>query len=322
MRIFDCHCDTLVKARREKRVWTAGSDIGQWDLPGFLGAGGRWQVMAVCPGPEMTGDAAASFALDHLGAYHLAAAAEPRVRTVENARDLDAPGDGLGVILALEGAGAFKGRKEMLEAFFRLGVRVVTLTWNHRNELADGIGAGGNHGLTDAGRKMVALMREMGVAVDISHLNEAGFEDVAALLDGGMMASHSNAHAVCPHPRNLRDGQVRALAERGGVVGFNFLDSFVREGGGAGREDFLAHLGHLRKVGGAGILALGGDLDGMSRGVISDARDYPKLLEWASEILDDGELEGFAWRNAFEFFRRTLPASRSPADGPGQAGGG
>ncbi len=126
-------------------------------------------------------------------------------------------------VLSLEGGEALEGELSALEIYHRLGVRAITLTWNHRNALADGAAenvTGG--GLTRFGRDVLREMEQLNMLVDVSHLSDAGFWDVERLAQKPFIASHSNARAVCPHARNLTDDMLRALAAKGGVAGLNF----------------------------------------------------------------------------------------------------
>jgi len=305
--VFDNHCDTIVRVRKDGRDWTVKSTDGHWDMERYLKANGRYQVMAVCPPPNLLGDTAASFTFEVLGSYYNTAAKTDKIVTIKTRKDLDEVEGKLGVILAIEGANPLLGRESLLEMFFQAGIRLITLTWNHRNELADGIGVGGNYGLTSIGKKLVEGMHQRGIAVDVSHLNEAGFRDTAKILKSGMMASHSNSHKVCNHPRNLKDEQIKAIAKRDGIIGFNFASGFICRDRQPGKEDFLAHLKHIRKVGGSKVLAFGGDLDGIGKGLVTCASRYPMLLKWAGEILKDSELEDFAWKNSYNFFKKVLP---------------
>jgi len=307
MIVFDNHCDTIVCVRKNNRNWLVQSEDGHWDVERFLNANGKYQVMAVCPPPNLLGDTAASFTFEVLGSYYSALRKTDRILTVKTKKDLDEVGEKLGIILAIEGANPLMGRETLLEMFFRTGVRLITLTWNHRNELADGIGVGGNYGLTNIGKNLVASMHEKGMAVDVSHLNEAGFRDTAEILKSGMMASHSNSFKICNHPRNLNDKQIKAIADRNGIIGFNFASGFICREKEPGKENFLAHLKHIKKVGGSKVLAFGGDLDGINRGLVTNALKYPLLLKWAGEILKDDELENFAWKNSYNFFKEILP---------------
>ena len=169
-------------------------------------------------------------------------------------------------LLSLEGADALQGDVELLRIFFRLGVRAMGLTWNGSNALADGVDAAeeGGSGLTTVGRRVVEEMNRLGMLVDVSHLSERSFWDVVSVCEGPVIASHSNAQAICPHRRNLSDSQLQAVAAGGGVVGLNFYPPFLTSGGGAGICDILRHAEHMLAVMGRGDVGLGSDFDGVS----------------------------------------------------------
>ncbi len=188
----------------------------------------------------------------------------------------------VGAVLTVEEGGVCGGSVKRLEELYDMGVRMMTLTWNFPNELGypninsldsrhgyqSLFQADGMHGLTEAGREFVRRMEELGMLVDVSHLSDKGFWDVAETGTGPFVASHSNARAVCPCVRNLTDEMIRALAERGGVMGLNFCADFLRtmpEGeANPGRlEDVAAHALHILRAGGEDCLGLGSDFDGI-----------------------------------------------------------
>ena len=148
-----------------------------------------------------------------------------------------------------------------LDALAEAGVRMATLTWNGPNAL--GSGNDTSDGLTPFGRRMIRGLEGRGIVVDASHLNDAGFCDLLAVAERPFACSHSNARAVCPHPRNLEDWQLREIADRGGIVGLNFYNAFLREDGAeATPDDVLRHVDHMLNVAGEDLLALGSDYDG------------------------------------------------------------
>lgn len=153
------------------------------------------------------------------------------VRIVRDRADLDSAvdSDEIGLVLHFEGCRPIDGRPELLAEFYELGLRSVQLTWNARNGFADGVGASGAGGLTDAGRELTAELERLRILIDVSHLAECGFWDVVELADGPIVASHANAASLCPHVRNLTDEQLRAIAESGGYVGACFFPAFIGE---------------------------------------------------------------------------------------------
>ena len=158
----------------------------------------------------------------------------------------------------LEDDGAVETR---LDALAEAGVRMVTLTWNGPNALGSGNDAA--DGLTAFGRVAVRELERRRIAVDVSHLNDAGFKDVCAVADRPFAASHSNARAICGHPRNLADWQLRELADRGGVAGLNFCRDFLSQTHADPMpDDVLRHVDHVLETAGEDVLALGSDYDG------------------------------------------------------------
>lgn len=148
-----------------------------------------------------------------------------------------------------------------LDALADAGVRMATLTWNGANAI--GSGHDGSGGLTAFGRRMVRELEERRIVVDASHLNDEGFRDLLDAVEQPFACSHSNARAVCGHPRNLEDWQLREIAARGGVVGLNFFNKFLTDSGNeATADDVLRHVDHILEVAGEDVLALGSDYDG------------------------------------------------------------
>jgi membrane dipeptidase len=162
-------------------------------------------------------------------------------------------------VLAVEGCDGLSGDPAMLRTLYRLGVRMVSFTWNRRNEFADGTQSAGNPGgLTEAGKVALIEMYRHKVICDVSHLAEAGFWDVARLCPGPFVASHSNARAVLDHPRNLTDDQLRAIAKSGGVVGLNFYGDFVDDGHPT-LDKLIDHLSHMADIIGIEHIGIGPD---------------------------------------------------------------
>lgn len=185
--------------------------------------------------------------------------------------------------LSVEGAELLDCDVERLEEAYRLGVRAVNITWNHANILSGSNAEEKERGLSGQGREFVRRMNRLGMLVDVSHLSDPGFWDVAELCEGPFIASHSNARAVFSAPRNLTDGQFTAIIEHSGVAGLNLYAEFV--GGKADLEAIAAHLDHWLELGGEKNIALGGDLDGCSplAGSMAGVQDYERLYHFLLE---------------------------------------
>lgn len=179
----------------------------------------------------------------------------------------------IALLLSLEGADPLGNDLRLLPIFHALGVRGLGLAWSRRNYAADGCWfhprrEGRKGGLTDFGVALVEEATRLGMWIDVSHLNDEGFWDVMELVKGPLIASHSNARALVPGMmRNLTDDQIRAIAERGGVIGLNALDAFIG-GGGDGRrllpDDLARHADHIARLVGIEHVGIGFDLcDGL-----------------------------------------------------------
>lgn len=186
--------------------------------------------------------------------------------------------------LSFEGAGPLADAPESLDAWVARGVRVVGLVHTEHNALASSSGDRKpiTYGLTEAGRKLVRRAHALGVAVDVSHASDRAVAEVLSLAretSGVVVATHSNARALCNHPRNLTDAQLRGIAATGGVVGLNFHAPFVVRGRPATLEDVVLQAEHLVRVAGIDHVAIGADFEGGIRPArgLEDASRFPAL---------------------------------------------
>jgi membrane dipeptidase len=186
--------------------------------------------------------------------------------------------------LSFEGAGPLADAPESLDAWVARGVRIVGLVHTEHNALASSSGDAHSveYGLTEAGRQLVRRAHALSVAVDVSHASDRAVGDVLALAretGGVVVATHSNARALCDHPRNLSDEQLRGIAATGGVVGLNFHSPFVVRGKPATLADVVRQALHLVRVAGPAHVALGADFEGGIRPArgLADASHFPDL---------------------------------------------
>ena len=181
----------------------------------------------------------------------------------------------LAAILAVENSDALEKSPYVLPLLYELGVRAMTLTHSTRSWAGDGCEVAGGSGLTGFGRELIAQMHELGVVVDVSHLNDAGFWDVVSLSEAPIMATHSCCRALCDHPRNLRDDQLKALAAKGGVVGITLVPRFV-SAVAPSLSDLLDHIDHAVQTAGIDCVGLGSDFDGGGL-LLKDATALPDI---------------------------------------------
>jgi membrane dipeptidase len=192
-------------------------------------------------------------------------------------------------IVHLEGAEAIAPDLSNLDGWYERGLRSIGITWSRSNAFAHGVpfefpaSPDTGDGLTAAGRELVSACNRLGILVDLSHLNWAGFWDVARLSEAPLVATHSNAHALCPASRNLTDEQLRAIAASGGIVGVNFAVTFLREDGSQVPEtpigEIVRHVDYLVELMGVDHVAFGSDFDGaVVPAELGGAAGFPKLV--------------------------------------------
>lgn len=230
----------------------------------------------------------------------------------------------LSALMTIEEGGCCKGEIQNLETLYQLGARMMTLTWNYPNELASPnlfdkespLSAEGfslfdtSVGLTEKGFQFIERMEALGIIIDVSHLSDAGFWDVAKHTKKPFVASHSNARALCGHARNLTDDMIRVIADRGGVIGLNFYGRFLN----AVNDDYSSvarmaeHARHILNVGGGECLGLGSDFDGMNgRLEIQDCGQMYKLVqELERQHFTDDEIERILFRNVMRVYKELL----------------
>jgi membrane dipeptidase len=242
-------------------------------------------------------------------------ACDGQIRLVRDAGDLD--GDGLGVILHMEGAEPIDPDLDALEVWHAAGLRSIGPVWSRPNAFGHGVPfrfpatPDTGPGLTPAGIALVRRCAELGIAVDVSHLNAAGFWDVARTLDGPLIASHSGVHALCRSTRNLTDDQLDAIAASGGLVGINFDVGSLRADGAADPdtppERIAEHARYVADRCGVDHVALGSDFDGATMPAeVPDAAAFPRVLAALEAAgFEDGELDRIASGN----WRRVLAAA-------------
>ena len=265
--VFDGHCDTLLEILSGKCKFGERSAKGHIDLPRLREGGVTAQVFAIYLEDQYLPAGAVKQTLRLLDALHRELAAHPDAFTLATqAADIEAAkrAGKVAAVVGLEGAEALEGDLGTLRMFYRLGVRLLTVAWSRRNQAADGVGeARTGGGLTNFGLQMVQECNRLGVLLDISHLAPAGVRDVLEASKQPVIASHSNAHALCGHARNLTDEQLLAVARKGGVVCVVFVPVFITAlRKDASLERLLDHIDYIVRVAGIDHVGLGSDFDG------------------------------------------------------------
>ncbi len=278
---FDAHCDTL--SRCEKLGQGLRENDGHLDLR-RLGAFDRAaQIFAIfhdaakAPEGGMHAECRRQRELYESELQRCADAAAP-CRTAVEVERANASGR-IAALLSCEGAELLDCDPAKLAWSREAGVVSVNLTWNHANALAGAHCDQPERGLSERGKDFVREAGRQGILIDVSHCSDAAFWDLMRLTERPVVATHSNARALCPHTRNLTDDMFRALAETGGVAGVNLYARFVAAEGDAPMDALLRHFDRYLALGGAKHICLGGDLDGceMLAGGIGGVQDLPRL---------------------------------------------
>ncbi len=332
MTFFDLHCDTLLKCCLE------GSPLrkndGHVDIRRLAEAGALAQCFAVW---IPTGEEARSYGVSEQPYEFFLRMHETYKRelrensgTVEealSARDIERNlSEGkISSLLTVEDGELLDGKIERLDTLHEKGVRVLGLTWNYENCLGypqSTDPAIMEEGLKPFGIEVICRMNEIGMIVDVSHLSDGGFYDVAKHSKKPFVASHSNARELSPWPRNLTDHQIKVLADSGGVCGVNFFAGFLRDSfeGDLGVsfekaqeifsrektqvEDIVGMIRYIKNVGGAEVVALGSDFDGIPGGLAFDGYGgMTALREALSREFSLREVDMFCYENALRVFR-------------------
>lgn len=322
---IDLHCDTLMTAF-EERVHTIAETPRMVSLELLRKAHCAAQVFAVFLPPDEefeTADAYLGYNAESYADYLINVFRQSLLDYPDELVHLKSFSDytkartekRTAALLSFEDGRLIRGSHERLSEYFKEGFRLITLTWNGDNcfghphsQDPEKMGLG----LTAFGREAVQQMQELGMIVDVSHLSDGGFDDVADILKGPFAASHSNCRSLSPHTRNLDDKRLRIMAEHGGVCGLNFCNLFLNADMSSDKaplETLVAHVLHMIKVGGTDLPCLGTDFDGISRNVeLPDPTHLERLFHALQKAgLSEGQLEKFARGNVERLFRDVLP---------------
>ena len=214
----------------------------------------------------------------------------------------------IGALMSIEEGGVLGGDLDKLKQAYQDGVRLITLTWNYPNGLGEPHCGEQHKKLTPKGIEFVEAMQDLGIIVDCSHLNDAGTEQLGDILEVPFIASHSNAREVTAHTRNLPDNLIKLIANKGGVIGLNFAQSFLGTSPVSRIEDIVKHGLYLINKGGEDVVALGTDFDGIKPNTeIKDASEMYRLYDAFKEAgLSVEQCEKLFWKNADRLLKEIL----------------
>jgi membrane dipeptidase len=354
MRFFDAHCDAVINALDGDFNFLQGDGHGHVDLPRLREAGVGVQIFAVFtslgyrPDPEVDLRAYAERAISTIHGW--AKASGDRLRIALTGADIGEAVGPLSIeaaapvygLIGLEGADPLGDRADNLTHFFQAGVRNLIPAWDDNAFSGTAFGSGAS--LTHEGFRLIELAEQLGVMVDVSHLSDAAFEQVCSIARRPFIASHSNCRALSPHRRNLTDDMIRAVADRGGVMGINLAPTFLDPGYVAAWDAVMApvaaagmvaqrefekevvdlleaiplpapewiarHVQHAFRVGGEDCVGLGGDLDGIRNLPLgmSGVESYPLIPGLLARAgLTGRQVEKVCWGNMARVFADVLP---------------
>ncbi|MYA47798.1 MAG: hypothetical protein F4214_00310 [Candidatus Dadabacteria bacterium] len=275
----DAHQDIAFHVRHYKRDFENPEVPCMITLPGLRQSGVRVVFNTVFIHPKHKPEGSVAEAMAQLDTYDdIYREYSESVFQIKNRRDIERLGEEekIGFFTLMEGADPVLNPEHILE-YHERGVRAVGLSWNNRNIYASGPES--DEGLSEQGKELLRQMNALGITLDLSHLNERCFWESVELTELIPVATHSNSRALVDHPRNLRDEQLRAISERGGVTGVVFYGKFLRKGQGlATLEDIYAHIDHIINVCGEDHVGVGTDMDG------APIKDFPEEMRHIAEL--------------------------------------
>lgn len=236
-----------------------------------------------------------------------------QIKIIRSSADLINQDDKLKVIFSVEGMCGIQDDVEAkISWLYDHDVRLASLTWNEENKLANGVLGCSDRGLSELGVIAIKKMEELGIIIDVSHANEKTFWDIMKYSQGVIIASHSNVYNLCVHPRNLKDEQIKAIADRGGIIGLNGYRKFVNQERGD-IDQYVEHALYLKDLIGIEHIALGVDFmdilpgdPGMTYGLESVCQ-LPNLYEvMKRHNLNEEEIQKICFENAEQLFRKNL----------------
>lgn len=310
MLIIDTHCDTALSTyEQEAELYRNRFHL---DIERLLQSGERVQFFAAFSNPVKYMNNALARVLAIIDQVYQAQEQHgDKFAVCLNAQDIgrSLKNGKVAAILSVEGGECLNGELSILRQLYRLGVRSMLLTWNHRNLLADGAQEEYGAGLTSFGRKVVKEMNRLGMIVDVSHLCESSFNDVVAITSMPVIASHSNSRAICDNVRNLNDSQLNSIQTNGGVVGINFYPWFLNNTDKASIDDVVRHIEYICSVTGENHIGIGADYDGIecTPDGLEGTQCLPALFERLSQLnYSNALIEKIAGLNFMRVIRQIL----------------
>ena len=217
----------------------------------------------------------------------------------------------LGCLLTIENGRAIENKLENVEYFYQKGARVMSITWNEDNLLGCGANTKQDYGLTEFGKQYIEKLNEKKIIVDVSHSSEKTFWDAIKTSERPIVATHSCCYSLCPHPRNLKDEQIKAIAAKQGIIGICYCTSFLSETGIAETKKIAEHIAYISNLVGVDYVGLGSDFDGLEKeNVPTDLKcigQIDNLIQSLSNMgLHKNEIEKIMGENWLRILKKEL----------------
>jgi membrane dipeptidase len=283
MNIIDLHCDVLEKLTRLENVNFRNDTRLSANLENLKLGKVKVQVFAIFVHTNIPDNEKFLAAVRQIEAFHTKVLSEPEMVHITEWEQLNHLEEGqIGAILSLEGCNCFGDDLLKLEQILNAGVKIVGLTWNHENAVAFGAAENPAKGLKAFSKDVIKLLNDRDIIIDVSHLNEQGFYELLPLAKH-LIASHSNTRALCNHPRNLTDKQVKELVKHKGRIHVVFYPPFIlKDKENTTIESLVKHVEHLASLVGVQHIGFGSDFDGMdplSVEKLSSATEYQNFIK-------------------------------------------
>lgn len=312
---IDCHCDTVLKKFYEQNELRSADSSGKYQatIDLLLEGGMDVQVAAIWI-PKAFTKFGLDIALEMFGIFFEDFQKDKKLIQIKKKSDFNKVQEKtkLGYILGLEGADPLGNNLKFLAAFYELGIRLITLTWSRKNMFGEGvqknIGIDEGEGLSQLGKQLVAAMNELGIVVDVAHLNRKGFQDVVKHSKSPFIASHTCAYSLVEHERNLSDEQIKLIADSEGCIGITFVPEFLvpnPKKEPATIDHVIEHLVYMVDLVGINYVGLGSDFDGIDGAPIG-LENASKFKELPSHLKEKGfsnndinKIMGENWHRVF-----------------------
>ena len=310
MKFIDLHCDAASKIFYEKL--SLNSNFCKANIKNLKKGGCLGQVFAFFVDQKLNDDPYDEFIKLYNNFIKEIRENSDEIKIVRNLEELNnAEKEGkIGAFLSIEEGEVIKGSINNLRKVYEMGIRILTITWNYKNQLGypNAAYTDRDKKLTQKGIQVIEACEDLGIIPDASHLSDAGFYDLIKVCKKPFIASHSNARAITNHPRNLDDHMIKSLAEKGGIMGINFCSDFLGTKNVSSIEDMILHIKHIKNIGGIDVIALGSDYDGIDNEVeIKDPSEFNKLyIALKNNNFSEVEIEKIFYKNVMRVFNETL----------------